>query len=313
MKRSRRILPAAAVAAAVLIAVSAAAMAAMPDNKTAGRESEAIALINNELAAAINDGGRAKAVKDDAVYENMLKSELITAKTDEYLYMFDNTSGELKAIMLIGDKAEKTTPLTSEGEAINAARAAANAALPAVDTEKYDVRCRTTAQRYSIELLEKLSDDLYGGRKIAVTFDKNGTLETFSCVNNGVGAWKTNAEKAISLEKATELAYAAINAWDGNADDKEMTEAATKTGNDVIISDSGTVGADDGEAKASAAAASIKRESGHKISAYKEARDDGIIWRIEIANVDIGNGFDVTYFVTLNALTGETLDLDMTR
>ena len=57
----------------------------------------------------------------------------------------------------------------------------------------------------------------------------------------------------------------------------------------------------------------IKRESGHKISAYKEARDDGIIWRIEIANVDIGNGFDVTYFVTLNALTGETLDLDMTR
>ena len=61
MKRSRRILPAAAVAAAVLIAVSAAAMAAMPDNKTAGRESEAIALINNELAAAINDGGRAKA------------------------------------------------------------------------------------------------------------------------------------------------------------------------------------------------------------------------------------------------------------
>ena len=60
--------------------------------------------------------------------------------------------------------------------------------------------------------------------------------------------------------------------------------------------------------------ASIKRESGHKISAYKEARDDGIIWRIEIANVDIGNGFDVTYFVTLHALTPcETLDLDMTR
>lgn len=172
MKRSRRILPAAAVAAAVLIAVSAAAVAAMPNSKSAGRESEAIALINNELAAAINDGGRAKAVKDDAVYENMLKSELITAKTDEYLYMFDNTSGELKAIMLIGGKAEKTTPLTSEGEAINAARAAANAALPAVDTEKYDVRCRTTEQRYSIELLEKLSDDLYGGRKIAVTFDK---------------------------------------------------------------------------------------------------------------------------------------------
>lgn len=287
MKRSRRILPAAAVAAAVLIAVSAAAMAAMPDNKTAGRESEAIALINNELAAAINDGGRAKAVKDDAVYENMPGSELITAKTDEYLYMFDNTSGELKAIMLIGDKAEKTTPLTTEGEAIKAARAAAKAALPAVDTEKYDARCRTTEQRYSIELLEKLSDNLYGGRKIAVTFDKNGTLETLTCVNNGVGAWKTNAEKAISLEKATELAYAAINAWDGNADD--------------------------GEAKASAAAASIKGESGHEISAYKEAQDDGIIWRIEIANVDIGNGFDVTYFVTLNALTGETLDLDMTR
>ena len=66
MKRSSRILPAAAVAAAVLIAVSAAAVAAMPNSKSAGRESEAIALINNELAAAINDGGRAKAVKDDA-------------------------------------------------------------------------------------------------------------------------------------------------------------------------------------------------------------------------------------------------------
>ena len=131
---------------------------------------------------------------------DLLVSERIIAiltgvEKKECAVMFDNTSGELKAIMLIGGKAEKTTPLTSEGEAINAARAAANAALPAVDTEKYDVRCRTTEQRYSIELLEKLSDDLYGGRKIAVTFDKNGTLETLTCVNNGVGAWKTNAEK----------------------------------------------------------------------------------------------------------------------
>ena len=50
-----------------------------------------------------------------------------------------------------------------------------------------------------------------------------------------------------------------------------------------------------------------------EVSAYMQANADGINWQMDIANVDIGNGWTATYFVTLNALTGEVITVDMTR
>ncbi len=50
-----------------------------------------------------------------------------------------------------------------------------------------------------------------------------------------------------------------------------------------------------------------------EITAYKQAQTDGINWQVDVANVDLGNGCSVTYFVTLNALTGEVIMVDMTR
>ena len=44
-----------------------------------------------------------------------------------------------------------------------------------------------------------------------------------------------------------------------------------------------------------------------------QANADGINWQVDIANVDIGNGWTATYFVTLNALTGEVITVDVTR
>ncbi len=52
---------------------------------------------------------------------------------------------------------------------------------------------------------------------------------------------------------------------------------------------------------------------GANVTAWKEAKNGDILWQVEIADVDAGSGLTVTYFVTLNALTGEVTMLDMTR
>ncbi len=62
------------------------------------------------------------------------------------------------------------------------------------------------------------------------------------------------------------------------------------------------------------ALAAIDADTGNAdITAYKEAKNGNILWQVDIANVDIGNGWTATYFVTLNAITGEVTDVDMTR
>lgn len=314
MKRSSRTLLAVLIVA-VLVGISSVAIAAIPETDSISMESKALAFVNDNLSKAVNDSGQATLLSDNSAYENMLQTDLISAKTDDYVYLFDKGSGELKAIMLVGNKTGNTARLSSENAAIAAARAVVKSALPTVSTESFDVKCRTTEQSYSIEFLEKLTDDMYGGRKISVILDKSGTLETLVCVNNVVGAWKTNSSKAISCEKAIELAYAAINSWDnGSSISSASSDAETKTGTDIIVSDSGAVSADNAIAATnSTKTTSIERKSSHNITAYKEAKDDGILWQVDIANVDIGNGWTTTYFVTLNALTGEVVSVDMTR
>lgn len=313
MKRSSRTLLAVLIVA-VLVGISSVAIAAIQGTDSISKESKALAFVNDKLSKAVNDSGQATLLSDNAAYENMLQTDLISAKTDDYVYLFDKDSGELKTIMLVGNKTGNTARLSSENAAIAVARAVVKSALPTVSTEIFDVKCRTTEQRYSIEFLEKLTDDMYGGHKISVVLDKSGTLETLVCVNNVAGAWKTNSSKAISCEKAIELAYAAINSWDnGSSSSSATADSETKTGTDVIVSDSGATSTDNAIAAANSTKASIERKSSHSITAYKEAKDDGILWQVDIANVDIGNGWTATYFVTLNALTGEVITVDMTR
>lgn len=57
------------------------------------------------------------------------------------------------------------------------------------------------------------------------------------------------------------------------------------------------------------ALAAIDADTGNAdITAYKEAKNGNILWQVEI-----GTGCTTTYFVTLNAITGEVTDIDMTR
>lgn len=316
MKRSRRILVAMLIAA-LIVGVSSVAIAAMPEARSISAENKALTFVNDDLSNVINDNGQAKLIREDSVYENMLKTDLISTKTDDYLYLFAKDSGELKTIMLIGDEIGNTVQLSSENAAINAAKTVVETALPNVGLENFDVKCRTSEQRYSIEFWEKLSSDIYGGRKISVIFDKNGTLETLVSVSNTAGAWRTNAEKAISREKAIELAYEAINSWNNcsasSASNEAISDAKIKTGTDIIVSDSGAINADDKAAAINNNRVSIEKKDSHDITTYKEAHADGINWQVDIANVDRGNGYTVTYFVTINAMTGDVIMVNMTR
>ena len=211
----------------------------------------------------------------------MLKTELTSEKSDKYLYLFESGSGELKAVMLTGDAAKTESPV-SESAAIDAAQKIASAALPKKTRKRVQIFVlhlirRVLAQRprlsvaerlgWTVELWQKLADDLYGGRKIAVKLSDGGELETLIRTDDDPGDWQSAAKSAISREKAAELALAAI---DGDAESAE-------------------------------------------VSAYMQANADGINWQVDIANVDIGNGWTATYFVTLNALTGEVITVDVTR
>lgn len=222
-------------------------------------------LMPTELTQTLGDG-QTRPLSEDSAYEDMLKTELTSEKSDKYLYLFESGSGELKAVMLTSDAAKTESPV-SESAAIDAAQKIASAALPGTELGGFDAKCRYNGRGWTVELWQKLADDLYGGRKIAVKLSDGGELETLIRTDDDPGDWQSAAKSAISRKKATELALAAI---DGDAENAE-------------------------------------------VSAYMQANADGINWQVDIANVDIGNGWTATYFVTLNALTGEVIMVDMTR
>lgn len=222
-------------------------------------------LMPAELAQTLGDG-QTRPLSEDSAYEDMLKTELTSEKSDKYLYLFESGSGELKAVMLTGDAAKTESPV-SESAATEAAQKIASAALPGTELGGFDAKCRYNGSGWTVELWQKLADDLYGGRKIAVKLSDGGELETLIRTDDDPGDWQSAAKSAISREKAAELALAAI---DGDAENAE-------------------------------------------VSAYMQANADGINWQVDIANVDIGNGWTATYFVTLNALTGEVITVDVTR
>ncbi len=248
-----------------LAVIAALAITVIALGAANAQEPTAQTLVPAELTQTLGDG-QTRPLGEDSAYEDMLKTKLTSEKSDKYLYLFESGSGELKAVMLT-DNAVQTESPVSESAAAATAQKIVSAAFPGMDLSSFDAKCRYTGSGWTVELWEKLADDLYGGRKIAVTLSEGGELETLVRTDTDTGDWQSAASSTISREKAAELALTAI---DGDAENAE-------------------------------------------VSAYKEVRTDGIIWQVDIANVDIGDGFTVTYFVTLNALTGEVILVDMTR
>ena len=231
----------------------------------AANANEAPNLVPEKLTAALGDT-KASPLNDDAEYEAALGTELTSAKSDKYVYLFDAETNGLKSVLLTAEAAPSGSPI-SEDAAVEKAGAIFAAAFPNEDSGKFDVKCSQTADGRTVEFRQKLADDLYGGSSIAFTLNGGGELRSLVRTDTDAGAWQDNAGKAIGREKAIELALAAADGGVSNAD----------------------------------------------ITAYKEAKNDGILWQVDIANVDIGNGWTATYFVTLNALTGEVVSVDMTR
>ncbi len=231
----------------------------------AANANEAPSLVPEKLTAALGDA-KASPLNDDAEYESALGTELTSAKTDRYAYLFDAKTKELKAVMLTGEPANTGSPV-SESAAVERAKEIFAAAFPDENIGSFDAKCSQTPDSWTVELRQRLADGLYGGGSIAVTLSGGGELRSLVSTDSDPGDWQSAAEKTIDREKAAELALAAIDGDAGNAD----------------------------------------------ITAYKEAKNGDILWQAEIANVDIGNGWTTTYFVTLNAITGEVTNVDMTR
>lgn len=230
----------------------------------AANANESPDLVPGDLTAALGDT-KPGPLNDDTEYETALGTELTSAKSDKYAYLFDAKTNELKAVMLTGEPA-KTEGTVPESAAAAAAEKIFAAAFPDKDSGKFDTKCSLTPDGWTVEFREKLADDLYGGSSIAVTLS-GGELSSLVRTDSDAGDWQSAAAKAIDREKAIELALGAISGEAGNAD----------------------------------------------ITAYKEAKNGDILWQVDIANVDVGNGLTTTYFVTVNALSGEVTNIDMTR
>ncbi len=222
-------------------------------------------LVPEKLTAALGDT-KTSALSDDAEYESALSTELTSAQSDKYVYLFDAKTGELKSVLLTGKAAQSEAPVP-ESAAIGTAEKIFAAAFPDESAGSFDSQCRYTGSGWTVEFWQRLAEGLYGGSKIAVTLSDGGELLSLVRTDADTGSWQSAAEKAIGREKAIELALAAVDGSVSNTD----------------------------------------------ITAYREAKDGGILWQVDIANVDIGNGLTASYFVTLNALSGEVVSVDMTR
>lgn len=282
------------------------------------KESSVPTIMGNNISSLISDG-EVEELADDVLYEEMMNKTLISYKSDSYVYLYDENSLELQAIILIdkfnGASSEK---INSNENAIDYARSIISAAYPNIVLEDYDVTCSSygfdeTNTIYSIELLEKVSDDIYGGKRISVIVTSDGVLESFLCLNTGIPDSEIESfEELISEDEAISIAYDAVSL----EIDKMLTfeyedVEPPKTGTDEMVSDSGYVMSETEVVEPYEIY--INETINHEIYSHKECLEDTIVWVVRIENISTNRIWQACFEVRINATSGEVLSVDTTR
>ncbi len=131
-----------------LAVIAALAITVIALGAANAQEATAQTLVPAELTQTLGDG-QTRPLSEDSAYEDMLKTELTSEKSDKYLYLFESNGGELKAVMLTGGAAQAESPVL-ESAASEAAQKIVSAALPGTELGSFDAKCRYTGNGCSV-------------------------------------------------------------------------------------------------------------------------------------------------------------------
>lgn len=301
-------------AAVLLVAVICLCITAFASSPSSAEEDRKLSAVKDAYSALASDK-EASVIRDDSVFEEAFEAKLFSVKSEGYVYLFDDATLAPKAILLTEKaKADPAEAIASESEATAFAERVMAALFPDYEAGDYAIKVSSCAENYnptySVEFLEKINENLYGGKKVAIIVTGEGVLESVVCVQGDTAV--TDAARMIDEQTAVGIAYEAISA---RAGELMLAEAASekspeKTGTEIIMTDSGKAAE---EAKSEPYRIFTADTKGHEVSTYREAADGTTVWVVEIGNVATNRIWTLGFMVRLDAVTGEVLSVDNTR
>lgn len=256
-------------------------------------EPSALSKINVELGNLVPDGDAE--LVDAALFEKTFQQQLVAAKSDSYVYLLEEESLTPKAVICEDpakvDSATKKTELKNMDEAVETARKLAEKFMPVTASDTYGVLYASYNEgmgEYDLIFRSVTADGIYYGKSIAVTLNKYGTMLAIQQVDNGAyeqAAVQAAKSEVMSESDAIEQAYKHITAY--------VTQQGIGQENPLkVFTDSRT---------------------DHGVTAYKEIRDNQVIWNLEISNITTNKPWTKSYWIRQDAITGELIWLDESR
>jgi len=280
-------------------------------------EKMALEFVQNKVSAELPDGD-AVLLTDDSMFEELFQKSLVSVSTDHYVYAFDTVTQIPVGVLLTGESPVSFKEIETPEDAQNYAKQLVYLVNPDFPADGVEVTCKEFGEEenghFSIEIIKVLNEDIYG-KKASVILSKDGALESIVFANMDAPAKIEAGELSLlSEEDAVELAYAAIAEEAAELETAKPAAdegAPEKTGNDIIVTDSGSAAKTDDEPEPYEIY--VDARDGHEVSAHKGVRNGVTEWVVGIYKIQTNRKWDIGFEVHLDAETGEVVTIYQTR
>lgn len=289
----------------------------------AGNITEKVDAEYKKIISNITKGnyGEVVSIDNSTEFDKMFGADLHEYNDDNYIYLFDKKTNNMKAIILSSEKGGNSIfgTISDVKQAENCAIKVAKDACPDFLKLDYDVFTSVNGENsYNVELWEKISNKFYTGNKLSVILTADGYIDTLVTKVSNTSNYDVNAEEIISETEAKNIAYKKAESI------SQSIEAKVKKADDSIINKKGEVepiisdaeilkqkgiGVEiNNEAANENEALDIRIEDKgkHVVNSYKEYNNGVVEWVIQISEVESNNDYgNVGFYVKVNAKTGE--------
>ena len=278
-----------------------------------------------DIVESLTDYSKDKAIlnKSDKIYEDAFEEKLTVVEKSGYVYLFTKDI-KLKSIIFMGENESQWLVFDkscSDNFKVSAIEKFTHKISPDFfDEYEFDIISSKYGENedefYSFELWQKFNDNFYTGDKIAIIVNSNGELESYIYVNSEFDKNKIYREQTNSIKEDTAIKYA-YNVLNDTVKRLEKMESektdVEKSGNDIIISDSGEIHRIDERNNMPEYIIKIDDISIHDINTYKKIFNGNICWVVNISNVKTNRIWGMNFEVVLDAQTGDTISVNYTR
>jgi len=265
--------------------------------------------------------GNITSIDNSSEFDKMFGSDLHEYNDNNYIYLFDKKTNNIKAIIKSSEKAGNSLfgNISDVKQAEKSAIKVVKAACPDFFKLDYDVFTSLNGENsYNVELWEKISKNFYTGNKVSVILTADGCIDTLVTKVSNTSNYDANAEELISETEANNIAYKKAKQISENIEakvKKEKDSIVNKKGDaEPIVSDAEllkqkgiTVEINNEEAVENKALdIRIEDADKHIVNSYKEYNNGNVEWVVKISGVESNNDYgNVEFYIKVNAKTGE--------